>query len=215
MRLAELSHASGVSIPTIKYYIRDGLLPAGRLTGANQARYGDAHLHRLRLVRALVDMGGLPISRIRDVVAALDNSCSGPELLALATGVPAASSSRTVADSGIAADVYALARRRGWATPLDSQAFATAVEVLAALHDLGQSAFADRLDDYADAADRTAAVDADVVLHTPSGTEAWAESLVVGGVLVDSLLLALRRLAQPRPMDHHALTDSAPSGARA
>ena len=41
MRIAELSSRSGTSIPTIKYYLREGLLPAGEATGRNQADYGD------------------------------------------------------------------------------------------------------------------------------------------------------------------------------
>ena len=30
MRIAELSNRSGVPVPTIKYYLREGLLPFGR-----------------------------------------------------------------------------------------------------------------------------------------------------------------------------------------
>ena len=56
MRISELSSRSGVPVATIKYYLREGLLPAGERTSATQARYGDAHVERLRLVRALVDV---------------------------------------------------------------------------------------------------------------------------------------------------------------
>ncbi|WP_079051275.1 MerR family DNA-binding transcriptional regulator [Streptomyces curacoi] len=37
MKISELSRRSGVSIPTIKYYLRDGLLPHGQATATNQA----------------------------------------------------------------------------------------------------------------------------------------------------------------------------------
>nr|MDT0525976.1 MerR family DNA-binding transcriptional regulator [Streptomyces sp. DSM 41633] len=37
MRLAELSERSGVPTATIKYYLREGLLPAGRRISATQA----------------------------------------------------------------------------------------------------------------------------------------------------------------------------------
>ena len=37
MRIAELSRRSGDSIPSIKFYLREGLLPAGTATGRNQA----------------------------------------------------------------------------------------------------------------------------------------------------------------------------------
>src|SRR6266542_1752514 len=71
MRIAELSRESGVPVPTIKYYVREGLLPGGRLTSPNQAQYDEAHLHRLKLIRALVDVGELSIAETKDVLASI------------------------------------------------------------------------------------------------------------------------------------------------
>ena len=73
MRISELSRLSGVSIPSIKYYLRESLLTPGASTGSNQADYGDVHLTRLRLIRALVDVGGLSIAAAREVLSAVDN----------------------------------------------------------------------------------------------------------------------------------------------
>ena len=72
MKIAELSSRSGTSVPSIKFYLREGLLPAGESTGRNQAEYSDEHLHRLRLIRALMDVGGLSVAAARDVIAAVD-----------------------------------------------------------------------------------------------------------------------------------------------
>ncbi len=72
MRVKELSTRSGVSVPTIKYYLREGLLPPGELTSPNQATYGETHVRRLRLIRALVDIGGLSITAVRQVLTAAD-----------------------------------------------------------------------------------------------------------------------------------------------
>src|ERR1041384_6672744 len=72
MRVGELSKRSGVPVPTIKYYLREGLLPAGVLTSPNQAHYDDEHLRRLRLVRALMEVGGLSIATVREVLTAVD-----------------------------------------------------------------------------------------------------------------------------------------------
>lgn len=44
MRLAELSRRSGVSTATIKYYLREGLLPPGRQVNPTTAEYDDGHL---------------------------------------------------------------------------------------------------------------------------------------------------------------------------
>ena len=38
----------------MKFYLREGLLPAGTATSATQATYDAGHLRRLRLVRALL-----------------------------------------------------------------------------------------------------------------------------------------------------------------
>ena len=42
--MGELSRRSGVPIPTIKFYLREGLLPPGVATAANQADYDEEHL---------------------------------------------------------------------------------------------------------------------------------------------------------------------------
>ena len=77
MRIAELSRRSGVSVPTIKFYLREGLLPAGSSTGPNQAAYDEVHLSRLRMIRALIDVGGLSVAATREVLAAVDQPETG------------------------------------------------------------------------------------------------------------------------------------------
>lgn len=91
MRLAELSTRSGVSTATIKYYLREGLLPSGRRVSATQAEYDEKHLQRLRLVRALIQVGRVPIASAREVLTALEddsldhNSRLGTAVYALPT----------------------------------------------------------------------------------------------------------------------------------
>src|ERR1700716_3643889 len=84
MRMAELSAESGVPVATIKYYLREGLLSPGELTSPNQARYDDAHVRRLKLVRALLDVGGLSIADVRDVVEAVDERAPTHNILGIA-----------------------------------------------------------------------------------------------------------------------------------
>lgn len=73
MRISQLSAESGVSIATIKYYLREGLLPQGEQTSATRAEYGPAHLRRLRLIRALLEIGRLPVASIRAVIEAVED----------------------------------------------------------------------------------------------------------------------------------------------
>ena len=73
MRIAALSAATGVNVATLKYYLREGLLHAGAATAVNQAQYDDTHVRRVKLVRALVDLGRLSIAEVREVLAAVDD----------------------------------------------------------------------------------------------------------------------------------------------
>src|SRR5688500_13822638 len=73
MRMSELSAESGVPIATIKYYLREGLLHQGEQTSATRAAYDGTHLRRLRLIRALLEVGRLPVSAIKKVVEAVED----------------------------------------------------------------------------------------------------------------------------------------------
>jgi len=74
MKISELSERSGVPLPTIKFYIREGLLPKGTSTTKNQADYGPDHLARLTLIRALKDDAGLGIEAIARALRAADDA---------------------------------------------------------------------------------------------------------------------------------------------
>jgi DNA-binding transcriptional MerR regulator len=85
VRISELSDRTGVSIPTLKYYLREGLLHAGEAQNATRAVYDDTHVDRVRLVRTLVDVGRLSIDRVREVVSTLEHPpASRHELLGAA-----------------------------------------------------------------------------------------------------------------------------------
>jgi len=82
MRISELARRSGVSVHTIKYYLRVGLLRPGRNTAHNQARYDESHLRRLRVIRVFIDVGGLSVRATRELLTAIDGSrLSGEHLL--------------------------------------------------------------------------------------------------------------------------------------
>ena len=59
-----------MSIATIKYYIREGLLPAAPLkTGRTMGYYDHAYLERLRLIRTLREAHFLPLRVIKAILA--------------------------------------------------------------------------------------------------------------------------------------------------
>ncbi|HEX5685800.1 MAG TPA: Cd(II)/Pb(II)-responsive transcriptional regulator [Ideonella sp.] len=51
MRIGELARASGTPIETIRFYEREGLLPAPARTEGNYRIYGSAHAERLSFIR--------------------------------------------------------------------------------------------------------------------------------------------------------------------
>jgi DNA-binding transcriptional MerR regulator len=65
MRMRDLERASGTSRETIRYYIREGLLPEPTRTHRNSATYSQDHLARLLTIRRLKDERFLPLSVIR------------------------------------------------------------------------------------------------------------------------------------------------------
>jgi len=70
LRIGDLAERAGVPIPTIKYYIREGLLPPPPVkTGRTMAYYDADYLERLRLVKRLREEHFLPVRVIRAVLA--------------------------------------------------------------------------------------------------------------------------------------------------
>ncbi|MGV9974781.1 MerR family transcriptional regulator [Nocardia beijingensis] len=198
MRIAELSRASGVPAATIKYYVREGLLPPGVRTHRNQAEYSDSHVGRLRLIRALVDIGGVSIDAAKELLAALDSgSLSARDSLGHVQYALGGRRSQVGDERRAAAaeDIAALLHRRGWRIDDDSPALGTLVDVCAALRLLGHDDVVAALDDYASASEAIAATDIALVRNEP-GLERMTETAIVGTILGDTLLAALRRLAQ-------------------
>ncbi len=198
MRIAELSERSGVPLPTVKYYLREGLLPPGTLTSPNQARYDEQHLRRLALVRALIDVGGLSIAATRNLLERID----APDVTVHDTlgRTQYALSRRKVPDPASVdpaggEEVDALLARLGWRVRMDNPARHALADVLTALHALGAEDLLTLVEGYAECAHRLAA--AEVELVTGRGeTDPMVEGVVLAGVLGDAMFAALRRLAQ-------------------
>ncbi|QFZ20704.1 MerR family transcriptional regulator [Saccharothrix syringae] len=196
MRIAELSRRSGVSVPTIKFYLREGLLAPGDVTGRNQASYDEAHERRLRLVRALVEVGGLSLAAVREVLAAADGDGVATVLSRVRRQAVAATAGTGGVHRGWADDAVAgLIARRGWAVDTAHPAARALAHVLTTAALLGQDDFPALLDRSAAACEELAAAEVESLAGRWTGSDA-AESAVVGTVLGDAALTALRRLAQ-------------------
>lgn len=199
MRIAELSRRSGVSPATIKYYLREALLPPGIHTHPNQVDYDDSHVMRLRMIRALIDVGGLSVNGVAQLLAILDSGeLSGWESVGKVQ-YALASRRNTVADGPLdeqsRATVDAVLHRRGWQIHDNSPARRALIDVCTTLHELGHDDIIAALDDYAEAIQPIAAIDVNLV-KDQNGIAGMAEKVIVGTILGDSLLSALRQLAQ-------------------
>ncbi|WP_342670874.1 MerR family transcriptional regulator [Pseudonocardia acaciae] len=195
--MAELSAASGVPIATIKYYLREGLLPAGERTSPNQANYTDAHVRRLKLVRALLDVGGLSVASVREVLTAIDHQISTHKVLGIAQhGLPLPKAGVDERSREWALGVVErIAEERGWKLKPGHVVVEALVGTLCTFAELGKMELVERIDEYAELADRLAELDLST-LRDLTSIESLVEGAVVGTVLGDVLIATLRRLAQ-------------------
>ncbi|MFM9707662.1 MerR family transcriptional regulator [Streptomyces galilaeus] len=215
MRISELSRRSGVPMATIKYYRREGLLPEGRALNPTTVEYGEEHIQRLRLIRSLIQLGGLSVARAREVLEAVDRPLDAFETLGVvhhALPVPSAetngeggadsedgpgaeSAAGAAVAGAAAARVEALIENMGWRISEVSPHRPALAESLAALSHLGTEYTADDLIPYA----RLATSTADLDFAQFEGIEdriALAERAVVLTVLFEPVVRLLRRLAQ-------------------
>jgi DNA-binding transcriptional MerR regulator len=202
MRISELSRASGVSIPTIKFYLRENLLPQGTPTARTQADYSEGHLRRLRLIQTLTGIGGLRLRDVRGVLQAIDDQELGThELLGTVhhtlgphpDGKPAPDEVQAMSE------IDRFLAELGWRVSQEAPARRTLARALTTLRRMGRDADAGVFEPYARVADELADREVATVSPTGSRTEA-VEGAVVGTVVFEAALVALRRLAQ----EHHS-----------
>jgi DNA-binding transcriptional MerR regulator len=66
--MGELAEASGVPVPTIKHYLREGLLPEPVKTSRNMAYYPPEFVERIRLIKRLQEERFMPLKAIKNVL---------------------------------------------------------------------------------------------------------------------------------------------------
>jgi len=203
MRLAELSERSGVSTATIKYYLREGLLPPGRQINATTAAYDEEHLRRLRLVRAMIQVGRIPVATVREVLGHVDDDALGRTIRLGAALWALPQLPEPDADDehvrAARAEADTLLETLGWANArlltTISPAYRSLVVAVAAMRRLGYEWDPELLVSYARLMHRAAVLDLDFVETQESEAER-IETAVLGAILVEPMLQALHRLAQ-------------------
>jgi DNA-binding transcriptional MerR regulator len=193
MKISNLSRQSGVSVATVKFYLRERLLPPGTLTARNQAEYDETHLERLRLIRVLTGVGMMSLASVREVLSAIDDKCLSPHGLyqvinrALFAEQPLAPGTGPIQSAR--ANVDQFVDQIGWQVDQSAPGRATLAQVLAALQWLGWDSDANVFAPYADAADRLAVRELD-----SEPTDA-ATTVVARTVLFEVAFAVMRRMA--------------------
>ncbi|MET9919128.1 MerR family transcriptional regulator [Streptomyces sp. NPDC006435] len=203
MRLSELSEKSGVKPATIKYYLREGLLRPGHRVSATQAEYDENHLRRLRLVRALIQVGRLPVATVREVLSHVEDESLGrtirlgAALWALPHGPDPDEEAPETAAAGEV--VEQLLERLGWETAQQvgslSPSHRSLVSSVATLIRLGYPCDVGYLAEQARLMHQVAAQNLDMMETYPSEEE-QVETAVASAVLYEPLLMSLHRMAQ-------------------
>lgn len=77
--MRELEQRSGVGRETIRFYIREGLLPEPDRAARNSASYSEAHVARLKAIKRLQEERFLPLAVIRDLLDADEERWLAPQ----------------------------------------------------------------------------------------------------------------------------------------
>jgi len=204
MLVSELAERADVPLATVKYYLREGLLAPGENTGPRRAEYDDAHLRRLRVLRLLREVGGVPVTSLRQIVDALDDEeLRIHETMTLVADVISAGPETNGQDQASLDMVDAVLAAVGWdgirAESMDRQRLASLVSMLNGPGPLGASVQV--LTFYAGVADELARAEIAMVDHS-AGREHQLDQMVTGSVVYGQVFGLLRQLGHEH---HHAL----------
>ena len=72
IRIGELAQRTRCEVVTIRYYEKEGLLPAPARSSGNFRLYGDAHIERLQFIRHCRSLD-MTLSEVRALLGLRDN----------------------------------------------------------------------------------------------------------------------------------------------
>ncbi len=196
MTVRQLSEAAGVSVASIKYYLREGLLPAGDPNAEHRAHYDRTHLDRLRLIRALRDVGKLPVATIAAVFDAMDRG--GRPFTVVARAMDAMASSEPTRSRSMEqarSELVVMLGTLGVEPRVNSGALQDLAQALVQLREVRGELPVESLLPYAQAARALAQQETEANQHVFSqDTATLLRTVVLGTVLFEPVLLALRRV---------------------
>jgi DNA-binding transcriptional MerR regulator len=200
LTVSDLAKRSKTPISSIKFYLREGLLPAGNPEASHRAFYSDAHVRRLYLIQVLRDVAGLAIPVIRDIGKLLDGE-GGNDVSNVIAHVIDALGQREALSAGreaVAArrEVFDILYARGLHVRRNAKAVVDLADALLGLRrtlgcDLSAAAFVPYLDAMCALAEKDFETNQHLVVDAASA----ALGATFGTVLWEPILLLLRRIA--------------------
>ena len=189
MRMSGLAERTGLPVATIKFYLREGLLMPGTPVSATRSEYGEQHVRRATIARALTESVGLSVQKVREVFRLIDQPEDGLfDTLGRAIAV--------LPPTADEADDYPRARavleKLGQLYDPRFAAVAQLERALATAEAAGIPLDDERLAVYGPHIRAIAEYD---VAQVPADREEAVEYAVLGTALHEPVLIALRRLA--------------------
>lgn len=200
MRIGELAERTGVPAATIKFYLRERLLPPGEHGDGNVVEYGPLHVHRLMLIRALSETAGLSVAQIGEVLTVLSRHS---ESAFQAMGATLAATHREPKFSLASEDAVERAERAvdrllaayDWAEVTPPMYRDALITSLTAYFRLGNSDLGEVLTHWADAATQLASADMESIVESAADGGVDVEQTVVTTLLGETVVATLRRIA--------------------
>jgi len=203
VKVSELATRAGIRLSAVKFYQREGLLPEGTKSAPNQVAYSEAHVKRVRLIRALLETGGLSIAATKEVITAVDaEGMSMADTFGVAQHAMSTPRTSPSAPSAESRDlVIRLAQSQGWSFLPDNPGIDAAARALDGLRAIDFTLTDDYLSAYATAAATAATADLHALAALTDPDE-LTELMVVGTILGDPFFAGLRRIAHENSTHH-------------
>lgn len=83
IKISEISKKSGVAASTIRYYVREGLLPEPERKNRNMSYYDEACIERIKTVRHFQEKKFYPLTVIRNIMRRIDDGMNAAEAEAI------------------------------------------------------------------------------------------------------------------------------------
>jgi DNA-binding transcriptional MerR regulator len=219
--VSELSAATKIPLPRIKFYLREALLPPADLSAEKRAFYDERHAQRLRLIHTLRQVAGLSVPAIRALCRELDDP-RGDILSAVLHVIDAlgrdeskTSTFAPAASAKMRAKLRTYLAGRGLKIRPQSPALAELSRALLGLHavldvEVPPEALAPYLEAMLALADHDLAATRNLISDPASA----ALAATFGTVLYEPVLLLLRRLAHEHVAYQHLASATGPARTR-